>query len=73
MQIIFTFETQYGLFCDALNLPDDHQFSNEELEIMKQQRLNNWVDVVTTSPDTTSIEDTKQFRLNNKIAILKNN
>ena len=73
MQIIFTFETQYGLFCDALNLPDDHQFSDEQLEVMKQQRLNNWVDIVTTLPDKTKIEAIRQSRLNKKAAISKNN
>ena len=46
MQIIFKFDTPYGSFCDALNLPDDHGFTETELEAMKQERLNNWLTVV---------------------------
>jgi hypothetical protein len=43
MQIIFEFPSAYGTFRDALNLPDDHGFSEEELTAMKQERLDNWV------------------------------
>jgi hypothetical protein len=52
MQIIFSFETQYGRFCDALNLPDDHDFTDEQLEAMKQERLNNWIAVVNPVVET---------------------
>jgi len=47
MQIIFTFETQYGFFTDALHLDDDHTFTDEELQAMKQERLNKWLAIVT--------------------------
>ena len=56
MQIIFTFDTPHGEFCDALHLPDDHTFSEAEIEAMKQERLNNWITVVTTPP-VEALED----------------
>jgi len=43
MQIRFSFETKYGTFSDALNLPDDHQFTDQEIESMKIMRRDNWV------------------------------
>lgn len=48
MQIIFTFETQHGAFTDALHLDDDHTFTDEELQAMKQQRLDNWLAIMTS-------------------------
>ena len=45
-QIIFTFETPFGPFSDALYLPEDHTFTDEQIEAMKQERLNNWLAVV---------------------------
>ena len=43
MQIIFEFPSRYGTFRDALNLPDDHGLSDDELDAMKQARLDNWI------------------------------
>jgi len=48
MKIDFQFDTQYGRFCDALHLPDDHTYTEEEIEAMKQQRLTNWIAVIET-------------------------
>jgi hypothetical protein len=42
LQIIFTFQTKYGVFRDALWLPSDHGLTDEEINAMKQQRLENW-------------------------------
>jgi hypothetical protein len=50
MQIRFTFDTQFGTFSDALNLPDNHGLSDEQLEAMKQERLTNWLAVVNPPP-----------------------
>jgi hypothetical protein len=47
MKIDFSFDTQYGKFCDALHLPDDHTFTESEIDAMKQQRLDNWIAVIT--------------------------
>lgn len=48
MKIDFEFDTQYGKFSDALYLPDDQVFSPEEIDTMKQQRLGNWLAVLTS-------------------------
>lgn len=50
VKIDFYFETQYGRFGDALHLPDDHGLSDEEIDTLKQQRLNNWIAAVTAPP-----------------------
>ena len=47
MKIDFSFDTQYGSFSDAIVLPDEHTLTDDEIEAMKQQRLNNWIAVVT--------------------------
>lgn len=50
MKLDFEFTTPHGLFRDALHLPDDHSFSDVEIEAMKQQRVDNWIAVVTAPP-----------------------
>ena len=50
MKIDFEFDTPHGVFRDALHLPDDHTFSDAEIEAMKQQRLNNWLAIVNAPP-----------------------
>jgi hypothetical protein len=47
MKIDFGFNTQYGVFRDALHLPDDQTLTDAEIEAMKQQRLDNWLAIVT--------------------------
>jgi len=47
MKIDFEVQTEYGVFRDALHLTDDYTFTVEEIEAMKQQRVNNWIAVVT--------------------------
>lgn len=50
MKIDFEFQTEHGLFRDALHLADDHTFTEAEIESMKQQRVDNWIAVVTAPP-----------------------
>jgi hypothetical protein len=47
MKIDFEFETPYGKFADALWFPDDQVPSDAEIEAMKQQRLDNWLALIT--------------------------
>jgi len=54
MKIDFEFDTPHGVFRDALHLPDDHTFTDDEIQAMKQQRVDNWIAVVTAPP----VEDT---------------
>lgn len=53
MQVRFTFETKYGTFSDALNLPDDHTYTDAELQTMKEQRRDNWIAYI----DSTQIDN----------------
>jgi hypothetical protein len=55
MKIDFCFDTQYGRFCDALHFPDDHTHTDAEIEAMKQQRLDNWIAVVSYVPTEEEI------------------
>ncbi len=50
MKIDFEFTTPHGVFRDALHLPDDHTFTDDEIQAMKQQRVDNWIAVVTAPP-----------------------
>ena len=50
ISIEFEFNTQNGVFRDALVLPENHGLSNDELEAMKQQRLSNWLAIFTATP-----------------------
>lgn len=50
IKIDFEFDTPNGLFRDALHLADDHEFTTEEIEAMKQQRLDNWLAIVNAPP-----------------------
>ena len=57
MKIDFEFDTPHGKFKDALNLPDDHNFSDEEIQTMKEQRRDNWIAAVLAPPqEDTMIE-----------------
>ena len=55
MKIDFSFSSQYGTFSDALHLPDDHAFTDAEIEAMKQQRFDNWIAVITAPPTDENI------------------
>lgn len=50
VKIDFEFDTPYGLFRDALHLPDDHGLSDEQIEAMKAERRDNWIAVVSAPP-----------------------
>ena len=50
IKIDFEFDTPHGVFRDALHLPDDHGFSDSEIEAMKEQRRDNWIAIVTAPP-----------------------
>jgi hypothetical protein len=63
MQIIFTFDTPFGSFCDALHLPDDHNLTEEQLAAMKQERLTNWLAIVNPSPEQIEATRLQQLAL----------
>ena len=47
IKIDFSFETEHGLFKDALYLPDEHTFTEADIDAMKQQRVDAWISAVT--------------------------
>ena len=54
MKIDFEFQTEYGKFADALWFPDGEPIpSDAEIEVMKQQRLNNWLALMSAPPVDT--------------------
>jgi hypothetical protein len=50
MKIDFEFDTPHGVFRDALHLPDDHTLTDEQIEAMKVERVNNWIAAITAPP-----------------------
>ena len=56
MQIIFEVETAYGKYTDALYFEDDAIPSDTEIEAMKQERVDNWIAVIT-APAPIPTED----------------
>lgn len=50
VQIIFEVETAHGMYRDALYFPADQVPSDEEIELLKQQRVDNWLVVINTPP-----------------------
>lgn len=56
MKIDFEFETPYGKFADALWFPDGEDLpADAEIEAMKQQRLDNWI-LLVTPQETPPVE-----------------
>ena len=65
MKINFEFNTQYGKFSDALHFPDNQELpSDDEIEAMKHERLNNWITVITTP--SSYVEDTSSEEPDNQ-------
>lgn len=55
-EIVFQFETEYGVYRDALYFPDTEPLPPEaEIEAMKLERLNNWLAIVTPQPPDPNI------------------
>jgi hypothetical protein len=50
VKIDFEFDSQYGVFRDALHLPEDHGLSDAEIQALKQQRFDNWIAIVNAPP-----------------------
>jgi hypothetical protein len=43
ISIQFSFDSEYGAYSDTLWLEDNHTFTDQEIEDMKQKRFNNWL------------------------------
>lgn len=57
IRIIFEQQTEFGMYRDALYLPLDHSYSEEEIEAMKQKRIDNWIAMISNPPQESEITD----------------
>jgi hypothetical protein len=48
VKIDFEFDSPYGVFRDALHLPEDHGLSDTQIQALKQERLDNWLAILNT-------------------------
>jgi hypothetical protein len=55
MKIDFEYTTDYGVFRDAITLPDNHSYTDDELEAMKVSRRDKWIAVVTAPSEDTRV------------------
>ena len=52
----------WGKFADALHLPDNHNFTLAQIEAMKDERFNNWVNAVENpAPAPVEPEPVKEY------------
>lgn len=63
LKIDFEFNSKYGVYRDALYLPENHSLSENEIESLKQERFNNWLHAIENplevpAPETTEPEQT---------------
>jgi hypothetical protein len=42
----FFFDTKYGRYCDAIIYPDDQPLTDADIEVLKQQRLQSWINAI---------------------------
>ena len=57
IKIDFEFDSSYGVFRDALHLPEDHVFTDAQIQAMKQERYDSWWAVVN-APSAETVEET---------------
>jgi len=50
MKIDFEFDTKHGKFRDSITLSDDHKLSEAEIQAMKEQRRDTWIDFIDNPP-----------------------
>ena len=56
MKIDFEYDTPYGKFADALWFSDDEPTpSDTEIEVLKQQRLNDWLAIFNQPVEFTDV------------------
>jgi hypothetical protein len=51
IKLIFEFETKYGTYRDALYLEDNHTLTEQEVDAMKQERVDNWLYAIENPPE----------------------
>lgn len=75
IKIDFEFQTPYGVFRDALHLPEDHGLTQEQIAEMQTERLNNWLFAVENppapEPETIEIDGVmyQQVEINGQVVL----
>jgi len=57
IKIDFERQTAYGMYRDAITLPDDHTFTQAEIEAMMDTRVNNWVAYMDNPPEPETVTE----------------
>lgn len=52
IKIDIEYNTKYGKFRDALYLPENYTYTEEQIDAMKQERLDNWLFTIENPPET---------------------
>lgn len=50
IKIEYSYTSEYGVFNDAIILPEDKSFTDAEIEALKQERINNWLASINPPP-----------------------
>ncbi len=50
MKLDFEIDTSHGKYRDALHLPDDHSFTEEQITQMQTERVNAWIYTIENPP-----------------------
>ena len=56
ISIDFEFDSEHGVYRDAIVLPDDHTHTDAEIDAMKQQRFENWKAHIIAASEVTEEE-----------------
>lgn len=62
VKINFERGTKYGVYRDAITLPDDHGLTQAQLDALMQQRVDNWVSTIE-NPPPAPIEDSEYIEI----------
>ena len=72
ISIDFKVDTKYGQYSDCLHLSDDHTFTDEEIEQIKQQRINNWISYIENAANEIPVVEDTIVDPHNWISYLEN-
>ncbi len=60
IKIDFEFTSQYGVYRDALYLEENHSLSDDEINALKRERFDRWLDTIE-NPPPSEIDETVEI------------
>lgn len=57
MKIEFAVDTEFGMYQDALHLPEGVAFTDPEIEAMMQARVDAWLEILRNPPQDAAQEE----------------